>query len=368
MNSADVVAVDMRFIDPAVNGDVKTQTQGEKDGHGWTADPRKLARAQRVILVESSINALSIDTCDMPGTAAVSIRGIGNAENIDFSFLIGKQVVICMDNDAPFPEGHHRAGLRAIDRAMIHTIAHAKRSEQQVVRTRQGEKPRGKTVSAGTVNRVVGVLNAVLNAGVEWEWIDRAPVVKRAKVPAKRIRWLTPTEAAVLQQHLADMAQFSLETGLRRSNVTGLQWSQVDLVRRLAWIHPDQAKARRAIAVPLSDPAVAVLRRQVAKKRKPEYTASVFVYHGKPMYQTATRAWHDACEKVGIRDFRWHDLRHTWASWHVQRGTPMQVIKELGGWETLEMVQRYAYLSADHLGQWVQSMTEMPAKPQLVAV
>src|SRR5471032_998047 len=112
MNGADVVAVDMRFIDPALNGDVKTQTQGEKDGHGWTADPRKLARAQRVILVESSINALSIDTCAMPGTAAVSIRGIGNAENIDFSFLIGKQVVICMDNDAPFPDGHHRAGHR----------------------------------------------------------------------------------------------------------------------------------------------------------------------------------------------------------------------------------------------------------------
>jgi integrase len=219
---------------------------------------------------------------------------------------------------------------------------------------------------------VVGVLTAVLNAAVEWEWIDRAPVIKRAKVAARRIRWLTPAEATallkVLPEHLADMAQFSLETGLRRSNVTGLQWSQVDLVRRLAWIHPDQAKARRAIAVPLSEPAVAVLRRQVAKKRKPEYTTSVFVYRGRPVYLTATRAWHDACEKVGIRDFRWHDLRHTWASWHVQRGTPLQVIKELGGWETLEMVQRYAHLSADHLGQWVQSMTEVPTKPQLAAV
>ncbi|MFT4432063.1 tyrosine-type recombinase/integrase [Caballeronia sp. 15715] len=262
--------------------------------------------------------------------------------------------------------------LRAIDRAMIHTIAHAKRSEQQVLRTLKGEKPRGKTVSAGTVNRVIGVLNAVLNAAVEWEWIDRAPVVKRAKVAAKRVRWLTPEEAtallAVLPVHLADMAQFSLETGLRRSNVTGLQWSQVDLVRRLAWIHPDQAKARRAIAVPLSDSAVTVLRRQVAKKRKPEFTASVFVYRGRPVYQTVTQAWRDACAKAGIRDFRWHDLRHTWASWHVQRGTPMQVIKELGGWETLEMVQRYAHLSADHLGQWVQSMTEAPAQVKLAAV
>jgi hypothetical protein len=50
-----------------------------------------------------------------------------------------------------------------------------------------------------------------------------------------------------------------------------------------------------------------------------------------------------------------HDLRHTWASWHVQRGTPLQVRKELGGWETLEIVQRHAHLSADHPAQRAQS-------------
>ncbi|AIO25028.1 Site-specific recombinase, phage integrase family [Burkholderia cepacia] len=67
------------------------------------------------------------------------------------------------------------------------------------------------------------------------------------------------------------MARFALETGLRRSNVTGLQWSQVDIVRRVAWIHPDQAKAKKAITVPLSDTAIAVLLRQRAKKKVPEF-------------------------------------------------------------------------------------------------
>ncbi|MGF6511017.1 integrase [Paraburkholderia sp. 32] len=103
------------------------------------------------------------------------------------------------------------------------------------------------------------------------------------------------------------------------------------------------------------------------KARRVIVVESVFVYHGKPVYQTVTAAWTKALKRAGIRDCRWHDLRHTWASWHVQRGTPLQVLKELGGWETLEMVQRYAHLSADHLAQWVQPMT-MQAAPQLAAI
>lgn len=261
--------------------------------------------------------------------------------------------------------------LGQIDRDRVDAIARAKRAERRTVRTRQGVKELDATVSAGTVRRVIGVLSAVLNAAVEWGWLDSAPKRKRAKVASKRIRWLTAAEAerllAELPEHLADMARFSLETGLRRANVTGLQWSQVDLARRVAWIHPDQAKARKAITVPLSDTAVAVLRRQLPKKREAEHVAAVFVYRGKPVYQTSTAAWGKALGRARIRDFRWHDLRHTWASWHVQRGTPLQVLKELGGWETMEMVQRYAHLSADHLAQWVAPLTTVPA-PKLAAV
>jgi len=62
--------------------------------------------------------------------------------------------------------------------------------------------------------------------------------------------------------------------------------------------------------------------------------------------------------RAGIENFRWHDLRHTWASWHIQRGTPLQVLKELGGWATLEMVQRYAHFSAEHLTPYVLAMTQ----------
>ncbi len=174
--------------------------------------------------------------------------------------------------------------------------------------------------------------------------------------PKRRIRWLTRQKAerllTELPPHLRAMARFSLETGLRKSNVTGLQWSQVHLGRRCAWIHPDQAKNRKAIAIPLSAAAILVLRQQIGK-----HPLNVFSYRGNPIGQVNTKAWRAALQRAGIADFRWHDLRHTWASWHVQAGTPLHVLQELGGWESVEMVRRYAHLSSKHLIQYVDRMS-----------
>ena len=108
-------------------------------------------------------------------------------------------------------------------------------------------------------------------------------------------------------------------------NVSHLRWDQVDLDRAMAWIHPDQSKSRKAIAVPLNEDALTVLRRRGNKH--PEY---VFTYQGAPVSRTTTKAWHKALKRAGIANFRWHNLRHTWASWHVQNGTSLQ---ELRSWE-----------------------------------
>ena len=87
-----------------------------------------------------------------------------------------------------------------------------------------------------------------------------------------------------LPAHLRDMAAFSLQTGLRAANVTGLTWEQVDLARKLAWIHPDQAKARKAIAVPLNGTAMQILR-----ERRSQHTTWVFTYEGQRIHQVSTR-------------------------------------------------------------------------------
>ncbi|MGC9215175.1 tyrosine-type recombinase/integrase, partial [Acidithiobacillus sp.] len=70
-----------------------------------------------------------------------------------------------------------------------------------------------------------------------------------------------------------------------------------------------------------------------------------------------TKAWYKALHRAGIQPgFRWHDLRHTWASWHAQRGTPLHVLQELGGWSSPVMVQRYAHLSTEHLSGFVENV------------
>ena len=78
-----------------------------------------------------------------------------------------------------------------------------------------------------------------------------------------------------------------------------------------------------------------------------------------------TKAWHAALERARIKDFRWHDLRHTWASWHVQNGTPLHVLQELGGWETVDMVRRYAHLSAEHTAHYAERVCITPSSTQI---
>lgn len=203
--------------------------------------------------------------------------------------------------------------------------------------------------SAISANRLLALVRAVLRrAWLKWQWLDRLPAVELYREPRRRVRFLSADEAAAvlaaLPEHLADVAAFSLATGLRMTNATRLEWSQVDLARAVAWIHADQAKARRPIAVPLNAAALAVLERVRGR-----HARAVFVYQGRPLVRANTRSWREALVRAGVANFRWHDLRHTWASWHIQAGTPIAELQELGGWETVEMVRRYAHLGADNL-------------------
>ncbi|QRQ82895.1 site-specific integrase [Paralysiella testudinis] len=202
-----------------------------------------------------------------------------------------------------------------------------------------------------TKNRYLALIRSIFNRSVKvWRFIDHAPTVIMYPEGNGRIRWLWPEEAKALIEALrpsyhADLALFALNTGLRLSNVLALDKNRIDRERRVAWYYADETKSGQALGVALNDVAMEIINRNW-----PKHTKFIFVNNlGQPVKGIDRRLWAAALSKAGIEDFRWHDLRHTWASWLVQRGVPVRVLQEMGGWKTLEIVQRYSHLAPDHL-------------------
>ncbi|WP_133664556.1 site-specific integrase [Paraburkholderia sp. BL10I2N1] len=195
------------------------------------------------------------------------------------------------------------------------------------------------------------------DAAEEWDWIHEAPSLLDLPEAKKRVRWITQLEAQRLlacmtPMWMREVTELAFNTGLRWSNAAKLEWAQVDLVRKCAWIHPDQAKAKKPIGVPLNPAAVEVIRRQIGK-----HGQFVFTTRGHGLARLDNRLWKIACARTGLTDFRFHDTRHTWATWHVQNGTPLNVLMELGGWASYEMVLRYVHLAPDHLAEHANAVT-----------
>lgn len=216
---------------------------------------------------------------------------------------------------------------------------------------------------AGTVNRIAAALRGILNACVKWGWLSAAPKFERIYIEKHDPRFITADQfqhlASELPEHLSRMARFSVATGLRWSNVSGLRWEMVDLERGVAHIPSGETKTRRAIAVPLSGDAKAVLesvRQMDAMGSAASSAPYVFKDHlGRAPIGSPKTAWAKACKRAGIPGFRWHDLRHTWAAWHTMNGTPPVILKELGGWSSLAMVERYSALNPGHLSDWADN-------------
>lgn len=216
-----------------------------------------------------------------------------------------------------------------------------------------------KEASPSTANRYLETIRAILRrAALEWEWIEKAPFIRLYREPKRRIRWIEPEQVKVLlnelPEHLVDSVMFSLCTGLRKRNVTDLEWSQVDLQRNVAWIHAVQAKGRKSIHVSLNATAMEILLKQIGK-----HPVRIFTYRGKPINQVNTKTWRRALKRAGIENFRWHDLRHTWASWLTQSGVPLNVIQEMGAWESTEMVKRYAHLAPEQFRKHAMVVDEL---------
>lgn len=267
--------------------------------------------------------------------------------------------------------------LAEITDPVIRQLARARKAEavnrREIARAVAAGKPapKAKLTSGATVNRHLAQLSAVLHYAHKRGWLDAVPPISKAPEPAKRVAWLTREQAELLLEelppHLRAMAAFGLATGLRETNIRLLTWHQVDMPRAVAWFEGDEMKAGKAHSVPLNADALRVLALQQGQHKrwvfpvprwepaagpedKPRLVADA------PTGKISSAAWRKACTRAGVPWLRFHDLRHTWASWHVQSGTPLAVLQELGGWASLAMVQRYAHLGRSHVAQWAGNL------------
>lgn len=204
--------------------------------------------------------------------------------------------------------------------------------------------------ATGTYTRYRTMIAAILNMSDV-----KLKLVARRNKKSKPREWITHEQwdklHAELPKHMKPMAEFAVSTGLRQANVLGLTWDRVDLARACVWVEAEGMKAGKAISVPLSKEALDVLNTQAGVHEE-----FVFTFRGKPIKEVKT-AWQAANVRAGTgrmvdglyQGFTWHGMRHTWATWHVQAGTPLDVLQKLGGWEDQRMVQNYAHHSPGYL-------------------
>jgi integrase len=242
-------------------------------------------------------------------------------------------------------------------------------------------------VSAATVNRDLGALKAALTRAVTWELLDTNPIAsaRGSKTDASRApRFLSAEEETRLRRalsereerlrrerdsanawraergyeplpdlrqcafadHLQPLTMLALNTGMRRGELFALTWHSVDLAGGRITVHGTTAKSGTTRHVPLNAEAVAALRSW--RDQAPDSSGPVFSGKHGDALTSVRRSWEGVLRAAGISGFRWHDLRHTFASKLVMAGVDLNTVRELLGHSDYKMTQRYAHLAPEH--------------------
>ena len=221
----------------------------------------------------------------------------------------------------------------------------------------------GKTISHGTVNRYLAALSHVLTVAVkELKWLPESPMrdVSKFKEAKGRVRYLSNEERERLLQSIAlsdnpylhTIVVLALSTGMRKNEIMTLTWSDVDLDRGLIMLEETKNNERRSV------PLVGKAHQLVQELAKGLQEPSGLLFPGKDPSKPIEikKAWYTALRRSGVDDFRFHDLRHTAASYLAMNGASLPEISEVLGHKTYDMVKRYAHLSKPHMASVVERM------------
>ena len=226
-----------------------------------------------------------------------------------------------------------------------------------------GEIAGGKKRGPATVARYMTTMSYVVNIALkEWEWLEINPFsrVKKPTEPRGRVRFLDDDERSRLlevclassHRSLYPIVILAISTGMWQGEILDLKWKNIDLNRSQLALHETKNNERRAV------PIVGLAHEVLTRLSKIRRIDSPLVFPGKdPKTPTTIRkAWGAVLQQAEIEDFRFHDLRHTTASYLAMNGATLAEIAEVLGHKTLQMVKRYAHLSEAHTSSVVERM------------
>ncbi|GGI92311.1 tyrosine-type recombinase/integrase [Legionella impletisoli] len=222
---------------------------------------------------------------------------------------------------------------------------------------------RNDSLSPATINRYLAVLSHLFTIAMkEWGWVEENPLrkVTKPKESNGRVRFLDDHERALFlseckkseSPYLYIAAVLALSTGGRRMEIMGLRWKDVDLNRGVITLHETKNGERRVL--PLAGHALELMKEH--SKLRHVNCDFVFPSHNLKKPIDLRTPFETALKRAGITDFRWHDLRHSCASYLAMNGASLAEIAEILGHKTLQMVKRYAHLSDAHTSKVVANM------------
>lgn len=214
---------------------------------------------------------------------------------------------------------------------------------------------RRREVTDATIRRDLACLSSALTCAVRWDWIDhnvmRSLDKRSIKESRPRIRWLTAKEYAAIRAKASSammpVVTLLVETGMRMGELLSLEWRDVNLDRREIYLHGPRTKTGTARTVPLSDEAIAALR---SLPRHLTCPLVLFTRTGKGYLVTGmSHRLQRLHAKAGVKDFRAHDYRHTFASWYLQRGGRIERLQAILGHSRIMQTTKYAHLATQDL-------------------
>ncbi|MFX0202189.1 MAG: tyrosine-type recombinase/integrase, partial [Candidatus Hodarchaeota archaeon] len=219
-------------------------------------------------------------------------------------------------------------------------------------------------VSPATVNRCLALLKTIFNKAIQWEKTKDNPArgVKLFKENGQRVRFLSEEEEANLKTVFPPeswpLVEFAIHTGMRQGEMFNLRWVDVNFQTGIITIPVPRSKSREMRHIPMNDKVVEILR-TLPSRMKSEWVfpslTGITPINGNNFTK---RTFNPAVKKAEIENFRWHDLRHTFASRLVMKGNDLTTVRELMGHKDIKMTLRYSHLSPAHKMTAVQTLIQ----------